>query len=350
MRNKLTRLIRPLDAYNATWLGAVALVVLGVLLLGVVGYGQLNIGKTTYHGEFVQAAQIKKGDGVTIAGIQVGAVDGVKLAGDHVVVKFSVRNGVRLGADTRAGIKLTTILGSRYLELSPAGAGSLPQRTIPLRWPNGDLRTEVPYDLTATLAGATKTFGPLDADRVVESVNVLDANLQGLPEALPPALQNLQSLADVIGDRRDQLGALLNNADTLTTMLANQRADLGVLIVQGRDLLREIATRRAAVQRLFASATTLVQQAKTIMADEPALDKLLGDAQEFTKMVNDHDALVRSLLQSSPVAVRNLANATGSGNALDVNAPMGILIDSWACAISSRAPQFNLVEYFKDCE
>ncbi|OHV05087.1 MCE family protein [Mycobacterium talmoniae] len=346
----LRRFIRPLDTYNKTWLGAIALVVLGVLLMGVVAYGGLNIGKTSYRGEFLQAAQIKKGDGVTIAGIQVGTVDGVELAGDHVVVKFNVRNDVHVGADTQAGIKLTTILGSRYLELTPAGGGKLDHHTIPLRWPNGDLRTQVPYDLEKTLAGATKTFGPLDADRVVDSVKVLDASLQGLPEALPPALQNLQSLATIIGDRRDQIGALLKNADTLTTMLAGQRADLGVLIVQGRDLLREIATRRAAVQRLFASATTLVQRAKTIMADEPALDQLLANAQEFTTMINDHDALLRNILQSSPIAVRNLANATGSGNALDVNAPMGLLIDSWMCAISSRAVQFNLVEYFKDCE
>lgn len=350
MIKRFTRFVRPIETYSKTWLGVIALVVIGVMLVGVVGYGSLDIGKTRYHGEFVQAAQIKKGDGVTIAGIQVGAVGGVKLAGDHVVVAFTVRKDVHLGADTQAAIKLTTILGSRYLELSPAGDGGLDHRTIPLRWPNGDARTEVPYDLTKTLAGATKTFGPLDADRVVESVKLLNQSLQGLPEELPLALQNLQSLADVVGDRRDQLGTLLSNADTLTTMLANQKADLGVLVLQGRDLLREIATRRVAVQRLFASATTLVGRAQTILADEPALDQLLSSAQEFTKMMNDHDALLRNVLQSAPIAVRNLANATGSGNALDVNAPMGILIDSWMCAISSRAVQFNLVEYFKDCE
>lgn len=340
----MKRFARPIESYSKTWLGVLALAVIGVMLAGVVGYGTLNIGKTRYQGQFRQAAQIKKGDQVTVAGIAVGAVDGVKLAGDHVVVAFTVRKDVHLGADTAAAIKLTTILGSRYLELSPAGDGNLENRTV------GLASTQVPYDLEKTLAGATKTFGPLDADRVVDSVKVLDRNLRGLPEALPAALDNLQSLADVIGDRRDQLGTLLTNADTLTTMLADQKADLGVLVLQGRDLLREIATRRAAVQRLFASATTLVDRAKTVLADEPALDQLLANAQGFTKMMDDHDALLRNILQSAPVAVRNLANASGSGNALDVNAPAGLLVDSWMCAISGRAPQFNLVEYFKDCE
>jgi hypothetical protein len=50
------------------------------------------------------------------------------------------------------------------------------------------------------------------------------------------------------------------------------------------------------------------------------------------------------------VALRNFANATGSGNAADVFLPAGIFVDSWMCALSGRARQFNLVEYFKDCE
>ena len=338
------RFKRPIESHSKVWLGVIALGVIAAVLAAVVLFGQLNLGKSRYQGEFAQAAQIKKGNQVTVAGIQVGTVDGVKLAGDHVVVAFNVRNDVHLGADTRAAIKLTTILGSRYLALSPAGPGGLDHKTIPLA------NTEVPYDLQKTLAGATSTFEPIDAEHIVESVKALNSNLQGLPEALPEALVNLQALAGIIADRRGQLGTLLSNADTLTTMLRNQRADLGALVLQGRDLLREIATRRAAVQRLFASATALVDRAKTILGDEPAINQLLADSREFSAMMADHDALLRNILQSMPIAARNLANVTGSGNAIDLNVPAGPFIDSWMCALSGRAKQFNLVEYFKDCE
>jgi ABC-type transporter Mla subunit MlaD len=179
---------------------------------------------------------------------------------------------------------------------------------------------------------------------------MLNRNLRGLPDALPQALDNLKALATVISDRRDQLGNLLSNADTLTTMLRDQKADLGTLVLQGRDLLREIATRRAAVHRLFASATMLVDRAKAILHDEPAINRLLADSREFTRMMADHDALLRNILQSMPIAVRNVANVTGSGNALDLNVPAGPFVDSWMCALSGRAKQLNLVEYFKDCE
>ncbi|MEZ0367247.1 MCE family protein [Mycobacterium sp. pUA109] len=334
---------RPLESYNKLWVGAMALVVIGVVSAVTVLYTTLNVGKTRYRAEFAQAANVIEGNQVTVAGIQVGTVDGVALAGDHVVVTFNVRHDMVLGSDTRVAIKLTTILGSRYLELSPAGDGSLAHHMIPLG------QTEVPYDLQQTLAGATSTFEPIDAKRIVGSVQTLTRNLQGLPEALPQALTNLQSLATIIAERRDQLGALLSNADTLTTMLRDQHADLGALVVQGRDLLREITTRRAAVERLFASATTLIEQARAILGDEATVNQLLAESEEFTRMMADHDALLRNILQSMPVALRNVTNATGSGNALDGTAPAGILFDSWMCALSSRAPQYQLVEYFKDC-
>ena len=104
---------------------------LAILVVAVVGYGRLNVGKTRYFGEFAQAAQIKKGNQVTVAGVQVGTVNGVKLTSDHVVVTFNIRDDMHLGAATDAAIKLTTILGSATLSCPrPATATST---TAPFR-------------------------------------------------------------------------------------------------------------------------------------------------------------------------------------------------------------------------
>ncbi len=335
---------RPLESFSRPWIGVFSVITIAALLIGLVSYAGLGLGKTRFRGEFAQAAQIGSGDAVTIAGIKVGQIETISLAGDHVVVGFYLDNGIALGADTRAAIKLTTILGSRYLELSPAGDGPLENATIPLS------NTDVPYDLQRTLAGATSTFGPVNAERFVDSIELLNANLGGVPDELPQALVNLQSMSDILADRRGQLGTLLTNTDAVTTMLRDQRASIGALVMQGRTVLREIATRRAAVQQLFASATTLVDRAKGILDDEPAVDQMIKDFHEFMRMTNDHDELLTSFLQSAPVAVRNFANLTGSGNAADVFLPAGIFVDSWMCALSGRARQFNLVEYFKDCQ
>lgn len=335
---------RPIEKYNKMWLATIALGVTAAVVAASLLIGRLSLGQSTYQAEFAQATQIQPGDQVTIAGISVGSVDDLKLGGDRVIVTFNVRNDIHLGSDTRAAIKLTTILGSRYLQLSPAGSGDLDHHTIALA------NTEVPYDLQKTLADATTTFEQVDADRVAASMTTLSQGLDGVPEALPQALDNVRSLSAVIATRRDQIGALLTNVDRLTAMLRCQQADLGSLVLQGRDLLGEIVARRAAVQRLFASATALVNTITAILGDQPGIDEMLASVRDFSHMIAEHDALLRNSLQALPLPMRNLANATGSGTALDLNPPAGPLVDSWMCAISGRAKQFNLTEYFKDCQ
>lgn len=339
----LQRLKRPVEEYNKIWLGTVALTVIAVVLGAIMGIGHLSLGKTGYRGEFAQAAQISTGDPVTVAGINVGEVSGVALAGDHVALTFKVRNDVHLGAQTRAAIKLTTLLGRRYLELSPAGGGALDHHTIALK------NTAVPYNLQDTLADATTTFEQVDADRIAQSMSTLSQGLAGIPDALPQALANVKALADIVATRRDQIGSLLKNVDTITAMIRDQKANLGALVIQGRDLLSEITTRNAAVHRLLYSATALITLIKSILNDEPAINAMLANLQKFSGNVAKNDALLRSFLQSAPISFRNMANASGSGTALDVNLPAGVLIDSWMCVLSQRGKQFNLAQYFTNC-
>ena len=52
-----------------------------------------------------------------IAGIQVGTVERVKLAGDHVVVGFNVRKNVHLGSDTAAASYQSTYQGALASQL-----------------------------------------------------------------------------------------------------------------------------------------------------------------------------------------------------------------------------------------
>ncbi|MEN4450113.1 MlaD family protein [Mycobacterium sp. SM3041] len=338
------RLDRPLDSYNKIWLGTIALAVVGAILATAALLQGLDLGRGAYRAEFAQAAQLRSGDRVTVAGITVGEVDRVSLTGDRVRVDFKVDNGVHLGRDTHAAIKLTTLLGSRYLELSPAGPGRLDHATVKLD------NTSVPYNLQQTLADATTTFDQIDADQVAQSLTTLSSNLDGVPEALPQALKNLKSLSTVISTRRDQLHTLLASTDSLSATIRDQKANLGALIVRGRDLLGELASRRAALQRLFSSATALVDTLNRVLGDQPGLNELINSIKDLAHMVSSHDGQFRALLQALPIPMRNIANATGSGTAADATLPAGPLVDSWMCAISGRAKQFNLVEYFKDCQ
>lgn len=336
---------RPLESYNKTWLGFVALVVVGVLVAASLSVKVFGFGYTHYTAEFGQAASLRAGNPITIAGIEVGSVSSIKLAGDHVEAGLKVRDNVPLGKDTRAIIKVMTILGSRYLELVPDGPGSLPARTISLA------HTEVPYDLQSLLEDATTTFEQVDSDQFAQSLAVLGKQLEGVPPLVPQAMANLHTLSAITADRRDQLGALLKSTQRVANTLRRQQTNLGNLMDQGQDLIGHLVAREATFHAMLAALTQLVDQLdKIVVNHRPMLDELFTNLHELTNMVGQHDDLLRNLLQAAPVPLRGLTNATGYGPVVEFNLANGLAIDSWMCAISGRAKEFGMIQYFKDCK
>lgn len=335
---------RPED-YNSTWLGFTALAVIGVLVAVAVGVKSLGIGETDYTAEFAQAASLRPGNIVTVAGIEVGTVRSVSLVGDHVEVGLTVRDDVKLGKDTRASIQLQTFLGGRYLALMPAGAGSVPDKRINLA------HTEVPYDLQELLGDGSVMLSQLDSDQLGDSLAVLGKQVDGLPDIVPQSMDNIHKLSSVIADRRDQLGTLFESTERVANTLRSQQARVGVLIDEGQSLLGEFVASQATFRSMLVALTSLTNTLdKIVVNDRQMLDDMLNDIRELTDMIGHNDELVSNLLQVAPVTLRGLTNATGYAPALEFFIPNGLAVDSWMCAISGRADQFEMIEYYKDCK
>lgn len=335
---------RTLEDRSKFWIGMIAVGVVAAIIAAMLLVRQVGFGYTRYKAEFAQAAQLKAGDYVSVAGIDVGEVRSVVLDGTKVLAEFRVRDSVKLGAETQAAIKTTTLLGSRYLEIRPRGEGSIPNKRITLS------HTEVPYDLQALLADTARTYQDVDATKLADSLEVLAKQLDGLPEALPQAVHNLKQLSGIVSTRRAQVGQLLESAATVTATLQRQQASLGHLVYQGRDLLGEFVARKASFQRLMAAVTRVVDlMSKLVVKDRAAFETLLRQLRDVAAMASEHDDMLRNLLQILPVPLRNLTNATGSAYSININLTNGLLVDNWMCAISSRAQQWGLIEYFKDC-
>lgn len=335
----------PLESYNTTLLGFLALAVVGVVVAAALFVKLLGFGYTRYTAEFAQAAALAPGNPIMVAGIEVGHVSSMRLAGDHVEAGLTVRNDIPMGKDTRAKIQVMTILGSRYLKLEPDGPGKVPGKRITLS------HTEVPYDLQSLLEDATTTFDQVDSDQFGQSLAVLGRQLSGLPPIIPQAMANLHSLAKITADRRDQLGTLLASTQRVANTLHNQQASLGNLVDQGQDFLGELVARQNTFHAMLAALTNLVSNLNNVVVnDRPMLDDMLTNLRALTDMIGQHDDLLRSLIQAAPPPLRGLTNATGYGPAVEFYVGNGIAIDSWMCAISGRAKQFNMIEYFKDCK
>src|SRR3954468_24658966 len=92
----------------------------------VVVFGQFRFaGGSTYHATFTEAARLKSGQDVRIAGVPVGSVKDVKLNPDNTVdVAFDVNDRYQMYTSTRGVIRYENLVGDRYLEIA-SGPGDL---------------------------------------------------------------------------------------------------------------------------------------------------------------------------------------------------------------------------------
>ncbi|MFM9034120.1 MAG: MCE family protein [Mycobacterium sp.] len=336
---------RVLEDRNRTLVGLVALAVLVALMATLVIITKVAPGYKRISADFTQAAALLPKNPVVVAGIPVGTVTGLRLNGDHVTVDMKVQNNLNIGKDSRATIMVTTILGSRYLSLAPGGGGPLENNTIDIN------HTAVPYDLQQALQDVAINYGDVNTDQLATALQALGKQVEGLPPLIPKSMDNLKRLSTVMAERRDQVGSMLKTMDIVTGTLRRQKASIGAMVNQGNELLGEFVTRQVAFHAMLQSLKDLVNLLDdTIVADRAQVDSLLANMNTLTGLAAQHDDLLRNILQVAPVTLRGFANATGSGNALDTTFTNGILVDSWMCAISGRAKQFGMIQYYKDCK
>jgi phospholipid/cholesterol/gamma-HCH transport system substrate-binding protein len=125
--------VKPLRDRNPVAVAAVGLVILGLIVYLAFNANNLPLigGGTGYTAYFTESAGLSPGNEVRVAGVTVGRVTGVSLAGNAVKVTFVVKN-TWVGDASTVAIDIKTILGAKYLALDPVGAASQdPSAPIP---------------------------------------------------------------------------------------------------------------------------------------------------------------------------------------------------------------------------
>jgi phospholipid/cholesterol/gamma-HCH transport system substrate-binding protein len=73
--------------------------------------------------DFSSSSGLKNGASVEIAGVEVGRVKNIGLKEDRARVVLAIQDGITIYNDAIASIKTRGIIGEKFMELSPGGAG-----------------------------------------------------------------------------------------------------------------------------------------------------------------------------------------------------------------------------------
>ena len=273
--------MRTLEPANRKRIGLMGLVV----TLLIVGVGQtitsvpMLFAKPVYYGQFTDAGGLSKGDKVRIAGVSVGDVEGIKIDGDHVVMKFSTGSNT-IGSESRLAIKTDTILGKKVLEIEPRGSQTLrPNGTLPVG------QSTTPYQIYDAFFDVSKAASGWNIDTVKQSLHVLSQTVDETYPHLSAALDGVAKFSDTIGKRDEQITHLLAQANQVASVLGNRSEQVDHLLVNSDTLLAAFNERSRAISALLGNVSALSAQLQGVINDNPNLNHVLEQLRTISDLL-----------------------------------------------------------------
>lgn len=296
-------------ARRPAYAGALGLVITALVVLAAMNAGSLPVIGTSGHGyqaRFTDASGIDAGDPVEIAGVRVGEVTDLTMGRGYIEVDFTVEKDVRLGSATTAVIKLGNLLGSKFLQVVPAGPGDL-TGAIPLE------RTAPAYDVTAALGDFTDTVRPIDTAQLEKALTSIAGTFSGAGPDVRASVRGLSTIARTIADRDQEISSLLTRSARLTSTLDGSRGDIAALVRDAAALLTELDRRRDAIHGLIRNTTALSTQLRGLVAEneeqlKPALVALGSVAGQLEERQRDLEATVKAVAKFARVFVDTIGS------------------------------------------
>jgi len=263
--------------------------------------------RPAYYGQFTDSGGLSSGDKVRIAGLDVGRVEGLKIDGDHIVVKFSVGTN-SIGTESRLAIKTDTILGRKVLEIEVRGNQPLrPGSTLPLG------QSTTPYQIYDAFFDVTKAAQGWNIDTVKQSLHVLSQTIDQTYPHLSAALDGVAKFSDTIGKRDEEVKNLLAQANQVASILGDRSGQIDRLLVNAKTLLAAFNGRGQAIDALLSNVAAFSEQVKGLINDNPNLNHVLEQLRTVSGILVQHKNDLARALTEIGTFLPSLNEAVASG-------------------------------------
>ncbi len=215
-----------------------------------------------YHvsAQFATVQDLKPGDRVKMAGVEIGRVEDIELTDSKVKVIMKLRDTATVKTDSKAGIKFTGLMGQNFVAIdfgTPDGRKAQD---------GTELATYEQPDLNAVMS---------KLDSAVDGIQSMTKTFAG------DDIHNLFGpLGDFFKSHQEQIGATIQNITNITGKIASGQGTVGKLIYEDTlyasalTTVTNLQSASSAANDMIASITLVVTNAN---AGRGTLGKLLTD-------------------------------------------------------------------------
>jgi phospholipid/cholesterol/gamma-HCH transport system substrate-binding protein len=266
----------------------IGMVVISLIAVAVTASLVLNAGvfkdRYTVSARFTDAAGLRPGDRVRVAGVPAGQVSSIHEEDGEVEVSLRIDEGVELSGDTRAAVVVETVLGTKNVKLETGDDWDHPLG-------DGDVitETETPVEVLDLQNIGTRLFTESDGaafDDLIDSLNQITEDKRSDVHRI---VRGVNRLTSELNARDEEARDLFDSAETLTRTLADRDDDLVAAVDDLNVVIGDLADRRVELQTLLQSTSEAAGRLADLVGDNrPELDAVLTDLHSTLEVIGRH--------------------------------------------------------------
>lgn len=308
------------------------IIVLALVAAGAIWMFGSGGDSKTVTAHFERGVSVYEGSEVRVLGVPVGSVEEVVPEGTTVKVVMSYDAEVKIPADADAVIVSPSVVGDRYIQLTPAyteGAVMADNTVI-----DAD-KTAIPLELDeiySSIDELTVALGPNGANSEGALSDLLEQtarNFGGQGAAFKRTVEDFGDLSATLDDNKDEL---FDSAERLEGFISTL-AENDVTVRKFNKSLGDVSTMLDAESQDLTLALSNLGVAldvvgKFVKTNRGALSRNIEGLDRIAKVLVKRRAEVTEVLEAGPLAVNNLGlTYNPQAGTLDTNANIGNLVN-----------------------
>jgi phospholipid/cholesterol/gamma-HCH transport system substrate-binding protein len=276
------------------------------------------------HAQFNTVQELKEGDPVKMAGVQIGRVEKIDLKETKVDVIMKLNRPGNVRTDSKAMIKFAGLMGQNFVSISFGSARALKVENDSI------IESAEQPDLNALMvklenvaSGVENLTKSLSGDSIQNLLGPLTDFLKENNPRLTAILSNMKTISSQIAEGKGTVGRLINEDTLYTSALAavtnlnDTAADIKRTIAQAQTVVAEINEGKGTLGKL-AKDETLYRETTTAMTNLREIFQKINQGQGTVgKIINDE-----SLYKNAKLSLQKLDKAT---EGLEDQGPLSVL-------------------------
>ncbi len=303
--------------------------IVAVIVLEMAGVADYFKPGYRIHANFTSVGELKKGDPVKMAGVEIGRVEDISLTNELVRVSMKIRKAdAQIRTDSKATILFTGLMGANYVNIKFGKPGS------PKAEDGFTLQTEQQSDLNSLVTkldevadGVKRMSKDLSTETLTGQFAPIMDFFKSPTNSLNTALDNMRKITgQVAGDFAATNGTvakllfkddLYNQALTAVTSVQAGANDLKAIATDFRGIVNDVNSGKGTLgllvrdEALYRESTTAMTNLREIMQKINRGDGTVG------KLINDD-----SFYKNAKVSLQKLDQAT---EGLEDQGPLSVL-------------------------